>query len=111
MIASLGLLRERGPAKRNRHRGHQPTAQALGDVLHRAESSRAVPDSMRARAAASRSSRSSLAMAFSGIRSGCPVPKTKRSEPTVWSSVARWSSGGPQTQVMSQWIRAASSGV
>ena len=48
---------------------------------------------------------------FSGIRSGWPVPNTKRAAPIVPSRVCRWSSGGPQIQQMSHQRRPASSGV
>ena len=60
---------------------------------------------MAARSAGFRSSRSSFATLASGSRSGCPVPNTKRSTPTVPSNVPRWSSGALQIQVMSHQMR------
>ena len=104
-VRPLGRLVDRGSAEWDGHGRHeappQPvherrhqrlTTRSHGDARepgHRPRRARAFPLSMAARLAAESSSRSSFAPAFSGSRSGWPVPSTKRSAPIVPSSVWR----------------------
>src|SRR3954453_23982006 len=82
-------------AKRNRHRRDEASLEPLDQRAHCADpliaepSARAFPLSILWRESAESSRRSSLATLVSGMRSGWPVPKTKRSVPMVVISVSR----------------------